>query len=74
MRLLHRAERHGSTRLARYEAAVVGVEAPRRSNELDRPVALAAGVGFEPTGRSSRPTVFKTAPFDRSGTPPAALL
>jgi hypothetical protein len=29
----------------------------------------AAGVGFEPTAPSGA-TVFKTAPFDRSGTPP----
>lgn len=27
-------------------------------------------VGFEPTVRSSRTTVFKTAPINRSGTPP----
>jgi hypothetical protein len=30
----------------------------------------AAGVGFEPTRRFERLAVFKTAPFDRSGTPP----
>ena len=32
--------------------------------------SLAEAVGFEPTGRSSRPTVFKTAAFDRSAKPP----
>ncbi len=30
---------------------------------------LAVGVGFEPTVRK-RTTVFETAPFDHSGTPP----
>lgn len=30
-------------------------------------------VGFEPTVRSSRTTVFKTAPINRSGTPPVAF-
>ena len=30
----------------------------------------AEAVGFEPTGRSSRPTVFKTAAFDHSARPP----
>lgn len=31
-------------------------------------------VGFEPTVRSSRTTVFKTAPINRSGTPPGDFL
>ena len=31
---------------------------------------FAEAVGFEPTGRSSRPTVFKTAAFDHSARPP----
>jgi hypothetical protein len=41
-----------------------------------RPSALmeAEGVGFEPTGRRSRPTVFKTVPIDHSGTPPEERL
>src|SRR5262249_5274293 len=30
----------------------------------------AEGVGFEPTGRRSRPTGFKTVPIDHPGTPP----
>jgi hypothetical protein len=34
----------------------------------------AAGEGFEPSGRFGRPTVFKTAPFDHSGTPPVELV
>jgi len=32
--------------------------------------ALAEGVGFEPTIRQRRIAVFKTAPFNHSGTPP----
>src|SRR3972149_523895 len=32
--------------------------------------ALAEGVGFEPTVRTRRTTVFKTVPLNRSGTPP----
>ena len=28
------------------------------------------GVGFEPTGKRSLPTVFKTVPINHSGTPP----
>ena len=31
---------------------------------------LAEGVGFEPTMRLRRIAVFKTAPFNHSGTPP----
>ena len=31
---------------------------------------MAEAVGFEPTGRSSRPTVFKTVALNRSATPP----
>ena len=34
---------------------------------------LAEGVGFEPTVRK-RTTVFETAPFDHSGTPPLSIL
>ncbi len=30
----------------------------------------AEGVGFEPTGKRSLPTVFKTVPINHSGTPP----
>jgi hypothetical protein len=30
----------------------------------------AVGVGFEPTVRETRTPVFKTGPFDHSGTPP----
>src|SRR3989304_3729893 len=32
--------------------------------------ALAEGVGFEPTVRTRRTTVFKTVPINHSGTPP----
>ena len=34
---------------------------------------MAEAVGFEPTDRSSRSTVFKTAAFDRSAKPPTDL-
>ncbi len=36
-------------------------------------LVLAEGVGFEPTVRK-RTTVFETAPFDHSGTPPLLIL
>src|SRR2546427_2242541 len=36
--------------------------------------ALAEGVGFEPTGHPRRPTVFKTAAFNRSATPPIHMI
>jgi site-specific DNA recombinase len=36
--------------------------------------AMAEGVGFEPTRRLGRPPVFKTGAFNRSATPPRALL
>ena len=35
---------------------------------------MAERVGFEPTGRSSRPTVFKTARFNRSRTSPHIII
>ena len=35
---------------------------------------LAEGVGFEPTVRLGRTTVFKTAPLSHSGTPPPAII
>src|SRR3954465_10791155 len=34
---------------------------------------LAEGVGFEPTVRARRTTVFETVPFNRSGTPPGLV-
>ena len=32
------------------------------------------GAGIRTHGTLARPTVFKTAPFDRSGTPPSCIL
>ncbi len=37
------------------------------------PRKLAEGVGFEPTVAQKTTTVFETAPFGRSGTPPRIL-
>ena len=37
-------------------------------------VEMAEGVGFEPTARPRRTTVFKTAAFNRSATPPPPIL
>ncbi len=36
-------------------------------------LSMAEGVGFEPTVRLRRTTVFETAPFNHSGTPPAQV-
>src|SRR5205085_821135 len=47
--------------------------APGR-DPTSRTLGEAAGLGFEPRGRFARPTVFKTAPFDRSGTPPEPII
>src|SRR5205823_3311335 len=37
-------------------------------------VDRSGGAGIRTQGTLSRPTVFKTAPFDRSGTPPSPIL
>jgi hypothetical protein len=58
---------NGEVRLSRQRLAFSGEQARKPASPGRNP---AAGVGFEPTGHVSRPAVFKTAPFVRSGTPP----
>ena len=75
MEVLPKKRKDASGRFASYTNTRIAAEKVKQQcrKKAFQAYHLAEEVGFEPTVPQKRTTVFETAPFNRSGTPPQGV-